>query len=178
MKFFQIIFDMLIIFISPMRDGQTKLFLLTPLSQMDCILALLFYQKVLLLIFISRPLPPWYLQQPSLHSNSDFWLQNSASARHSDLSVGGDSSGSDIKTSYNSRIPILVATTTEPPRRIPITITTPTTTTTTSEPETTSSTTSETVPTTPDVSEETSKEADVLLQRTNEVVINHELGEG
>ena len=168
---------MLIIFISPMRDGQTKLFLLTPLSQMDCILALLFYQKVLLLIFISRPLPPWYLQQPSLHSNSDFWLQNSASARHSDLSVGGDSSGSDIKTSYNSRIPILVATTTEPPRRIPITITTPTTTT-TSEPETTSSTTPETVPTTPDVSEETSKEADVLLQRTNEVVINHELGEG
>ena len=168
---------MLIIFISPMRDGQTKLFLLTPLSQMDCILALLFYQKVLLLIFISRPLPPWYLQQPSLHSNSDFWLQNSASARHSDLSVGGDSSGSDIKTSYNSRIPILVATTTEPPRRIPITITTPTTTT-TSEPVTTSSTTSETVPTTPDVSEETSKEADVLLQRTNEVVINHELGEG
>ena len=170
---------MLIIFISPMRDGQT--ILLTPLSQMDCILPLLFYQKskvLLLLIFISRPLPPWYLQQPSLHSNSDFWLQNSASARHSDLSVGGDSSGSDIKTSYNSRIPILVATTTEPPRRIPITITTPTTTTTTSEPVTTSSTTSETVPTTPDVSEETSKEADVLLHRTNEVVINHELGEG
>ena len=43
LKFFQIIFDMLIIFISPMRDGQT--ILLTPLSQMDCILPLLFYQK-------------------------------------------------------------------------------------------------------------------------------------
>ena len=162
-----------------MRDnGQYQTFSLdTTFTDGLHFIALLFYLKVLLLIFISRPLPPWYLQQPSLHSNSDFWLQNSASARHSDLSVGGSdasSSGSDTKSSYNSRIPILVATTTEPPRRIPITITTPTTTTTTPEPETTSSTTPETVPTT----EATSKEADVLLHGTNEVVINHELGEG
>ena len=161
------------------NDGQNKTFPLdiTFTDGLHCI-ALMFYLKVLLLIFLSRPLPPWYLQQPSLHSNSDFWLQNSASARHSDLSVGGadSGSGSDIKSSYNSRIPILVATTTEPPRRIPITITTPTTTTTTTEPETTSSTTPETVPTT--MSERTSNEADVLLHGTNEVVINHELGEG
>ena len=78
--------------------------------------------------------------------------------------------------SYNSRIPILVATTTSPAPRVPITTPKPTTTT----PLTTTTLTTlavnngtEEVPVDNKV---TSKEVDVLLQQTNEVVINHKSG--
>ena len=86
-----------------------------------------------------RPIPPWYLQQPSLQSNSELWLQNSAQSRHvSDIT--GDDQTNNIKSSYNSRIPILVATTTQTPKRIPITTPKPTTTTSTTTTEETTET--------------------------------------
>ena len=122
-------------------------------------------------------MPPWYLQQPSVHSNSEFWTQNAAPGpgRHSDLSVGAGANVGE-RSGYNSRIPILVATTTTTPRRIPITTPKPTTT-----------THATTTPTTPETTEseavsedgaKTSKDAaSELFGETNEVAINREPGE-
>ena len=144
-----------------------------------------------------RPLPPWYLQQPSLHSNSEFWLQSAAAGpgRQSELAAAGEGKQSAFsnnnhkqQSSYNSRIPILVATTTSPPPRIPITTPRPTTTTSTTPPPTTTPAAASTTTTTTAAAElgtggsgergvATSKAAGVLLQQTNEVVINHEPGE-
>ena len=84
------------------------------------------------------PLPPWYLQpvQKPLEGNQDTWLPNSAIQKERDIApVLNEPSG---KKNFNSRIPILVATTTQPPKRIPITTPRPTTpSTTTATPETT-----------------------------------------
>ena len=122
-----------------------------------------------------RPLPPWYLQQPSVHSNSEFWTQAAAPGpgRASDLSVGA---GADLvrdsgeSRGYNSRIPILVATTTSTPRRIPITTPKPTT--------TTQATTTTTAPaTTTELAASEASQDSELFRETNEVVINREPGE-
>ena len=84
------------------------------------------------------PLPPWYLQpvQKPDEGNQDTWLPNSAIQKERDIApVINEPSG---KKNFNSRIPILVATTTQPPKRIPITTPRPTTpSTTTVTPETT-----------------------------------------
>ena len=106
-----------------------------------------------------RPLPPWYLQQPSLQSHSDNWLPNPAS--HSEDLTSGNS--------YSSRIPILVATTTSQPRRIPITTPRPTTT-------TSSTTTAESV--TSDLYAEDEDEVTVpQVDETQEVIEEVEEGE-
>ena len=100
-----------------------------------------------------RPLPPWYLQQPPLQSHSQNWL----SAQTGDLP--------EQTGSYNSRIPILVATTTNTPKRVPITTPRPTTTSSTTS---TSSTTEETV--TSDLYEqEQEEEVKVFVDESNEV---------
>ena len=92
------------------------------------------------------PLPPWYLQpvQKPEEGNQDTWLPNSAIQKERDIApVINEPSG---KKSFNSRIPILVATTTQPPKRIPITTPRPTTpSTTTPTPATTTTTTLETL---------------------------------
>ena len=84
------------------------------------------------------PLPPWYLQpvQKPDEGKQDTWLPNSAIQKERDIApVLNEPSG---KKNFNSRIPILVATTTQPPKRIPITTPRPTTpSTTTATPETT-----------------------------------------
>ena len=87
------------------------------------------------------PLPPWYLQpvQKPDEVKHNTWLPNSAIQKERDIAP--------VPNTYsNSRIPILVATTTEPPKRIPITTprpTTPTTTTTTQETTTVDATSEE-----------------------------------
>ena len=128
----------------------------------------------MIILTACRPLPPWYLQQPSVHSGSEFWTHASAPGRHSDLSVGAE--GGRERSSYNSRIPILVATTTSTPRRIPITTPKPTT--------TTQSTTTSTTPGTTESETASEDEAatsqgwdSVLLRESNEAVINREPGE-
>jgi len=83
------------------------------------------------------PLPPWYLQPVQKPDNGklDTWLPNSAIQKERDIAPLDKPPQSK---SFNSRIPILVATTTEPPKRIPITTPRPTTpSTTTTTPETT-----------------------------------------
>ena len=124
-----------------------------------------------------RPLPPWYLQQPNL--NSEFWSQQQIPGSDIKLTNNNNDTSAvgSYHNNYNSRIPILVATTTSPAPRVPITTPKPTTTT----PLTTTTTTTtlavnngtEEVPVDNKV---TSKEVDVLLQQTNEVVINHKSG--
>ena len=94
-----------------------------------------------------RPLPPWYLQQPGIQSHSHNWLQNSHTL--------------EVSSGYSSRIPILVATTTSQPRRIPITTPRPTTT------STSTSTTLESV--TSDTTEEEQDEVAVIVDESNEV---------
>lgn len=106
-----------------------------------------------------RPLPPWYLQPPP-QSNSDgkhdLWLPNSSKQKQKDIAPNGnEGSGKN----FNSRIPILVATTTSTPKRIPIT---------TPKPTTISSTTTTTESTT---EKATSKE---VLMEPNNLPINQE----
>ena len=113
-----------------------------------------------------RPLPPWYLQQPSLQSHSQNWLAHSAQTADQAADRAGDQT--DPANSYNSRIPILVATTTNTPKRVPITTPRPTTTSTMS----TSTTTEETV--TSDVYEEEQQqeeEVTVFVDESNEVML-------
>ena len=100
-----------------------------------------------------RPLPPWYLQQPNIQPETDNWLPNSAAPSHS----------LELSSGYSSRIPILVATTTSQPRRIPITTPRPTT--------TTSSTTTTAESVTSDISEDLQEvqEDAVLVDESNEV---------
>jgi hypothetical protein len=85
------------------------------------------------------PLPPWYLQpvQRPDEGRHGSWLPNSAIQKERDI-VPPAAKEPVAGKSYKSRIPILVATTTEPPKRIPITTPRPTTrSTTTAAPDTT-----------------------------------------
>ena len=91
-----------------------------------------------------RPLPPWFVQSPvvpgpAAGGNTDLWMPNSQKTSK-ELSLEGRKG----LTGFSSRIPILVATTTTTPKRIPITTPKPTTASTTTKTTTSTTTTEET----------------------------------